>query len=114
LDKPVVVITEALTGTGRAAAAFAEKGANVVVAGQRDEAGKASADELRSLGSEAAFNRADARNEDHVRALVNEAVTRFGRLDVAVNTRTQRARPAGSRTRPRRPTPRRRTRKSSL
>src|SRR5246127_5692220 len=86
MDNPVVVITGALTGIGRAAAvAFAKKGANVVVAGRRDEAGTALAEELRSLGSEAEFVNADVRNEDDVRALVDQTVARFGRLDVAVN-----------------------------
>jgi NAD(P)-dependent dehydrogenase (short-subunit alcohol dehydrogenase family) len=86
MDKPVVLVTGALTGIGRATAvAFAKKGAKVVVAGRRDEAGEALADELRSLGSEADFIHADVRNEDEVRALVDETVARFGRLDVAVN-----------------------------
>ncbi|MCU1464261.1 MAG: NAD(P)-dependent dehydrogenase, short-chain alcohol dehydrogenase family [Actinomycetia bacterium] len=87
MDKPVVLITGALTGIGRATAvAFAKKGAKaIVVAGRRDEAGKALADELRSLGSEAEFIHVDVRKEDEVRALVNETVARFGRLDVAVN-----------------------------
>ena len=41
MSNPVVLITGALTGIGRAAAvAFAKKGAKVVVAGRRDEAGK--------------------------------------------------------------------------
>jgi NAD(P)-dependent dehydrogenase (short-subunit alcohol dehydrogenase family) len=75
-----------LTGIGRAAAvALAKKGANVVVAGRRDEAGKALVKELRSLGSEAEFIDADVRKEDDVRALVDKTVARFGRLDVAVN-----------------------------
>src|ERR1700745_2275526 len=82
----VVLITGALTGIGRAAAvAFAEKGAKVVVAGRRDEAGNALAQELRSLASEAELINADVRKEDDVRALVDRTVSRFGRLDVAVN-----------------------------
>src|SRR5260370_2171470 len=86
MDKPVVLITGGLTGIGRAAAlAFAKKGAKVVVAGRRDEAGKALARELRSFGSEAEFINADVRKEDDVRTLVDKTVARFGRLDVAVN-----------------------------
>ena len=86
MDKPVILITGALTGIGRAAAvAFARKGATVVVTGRRDEAGKSLAEELRALGAEAEFINADVRKEDDVRALVDETVARFGRLDVAVN-----------------------------
>src|ERR1700693_4390619 len=86
MNKPVVLLTGALTGIGRAAAlAFARKSANVVVAGRRDEAGKALVKELRSFGSEAEFINADVRKEDDVRALVDKTVARFGRLDVAVN-----------------------------
>src|SRR6476469_4053413 len=86
MSNPVVLITGALTGIGRAAAvAFAKKGAKVVVAGRREEAGKALAKELRSFGSEAEFINADVRKEDDVRSLVNKIVERFGRLDVAVN-----------------------------
>jgi NAD(P)-dependent dehydrogenase (short-subunit alcohol dehydrogenase family) len=86
MSNPVVLITGALTGIGRAAAiAFARKGAKVVVSGRRDEAGNALAKELRALGSEAEFINADVRKEDDVRALVDGTVARFGRLDVAVN-----------------------------
>ena len=46
MDKPVILITGALTGIGRAVAvAFANKGAKVVVSGRRDEAGKELAEE---------------------------------------------------------------------
>ncbi len=86
MSNPIVLITGALTGIGRASAlAFAKKGAKVVVAGRRDEAGKALVNELRSLGAEAEFVNADVRKEDEVRALVDKTVARFGRLDVAVN-----------------------------
>ncbi len=57
----------------------------MVVGGRRDEAGKALAEELRSFGTEAEFINADVRKEDDVRALVDQTVARFGRLDVAVN-----------------------------
>src|SRR5258707_13269749 len=86
MSNQVVLITGGLTGIGRAAAvAFAKKGAKVVVAGRRDEAGKALVKELRSFGSEAEFINADVRKEDDVRVLVDKTVARFGRLDVAVN-----------------------------
>ena len=82
----VVLVTGALTGIGRAAAvAFAKKGAKVVVNGRRDEAGQALAAELRALGAEAEFIKADVRKDDDVRALVDKTVAKFGRLDVAVN-----------------------------
>src|SRR5712672_2392616 len=82
----VVLITGALTGIGRATAlAFAQEGARIVVSGRRDEAGHALTQELRSLGVEAEFIRADVRHEDDVRNLVDKTVARFGRLDVAVN-----------------------------
>jgi NAD(P)-dependent dehydrogenase (short-subunit alcohol dehydrogenase family) len=86
MHTPVVLITGALTGIGRASAvAFAKKGAKLVVAGRHDEAGKALVNELRSFGSEAEFVNADVRKEDEVRALVDKTVARFGCLDVAVN-----------------------------
>jgi NAD(P)-dependent dehydrogenase (short-subunit alcohol dehydrogenase family) len=85
-NTPVVLITGALTGIGRATAlAFARQGAKVVVSGRREETGRALAEELQGLGAEAEFVQADVRHEDDVRALVDRAVARFGRLDVAVN-----------------------------
>ncbi len=87
MNTPVVLITGALTGIGRAAAlAFAKGGSRVVISGRHEEAGQALATELRALGAEAEFVRADVRQEDAVRELVNQTVARFGRLDAAVNT----------------------------
>jgi NAD(P)-dependent dehydrogenase (short-subunit alcohol dehydrogenase family) len=86
MNTPVVLITGALTGIGRATAlAFARDGARIVVSGRRDEAGRALAAELTALGAEAEFLHADVRREDEVRGLVDRTVARFGRLDVAVN-----------------------------
>ncbi|MFM0064629.1 SDR family NAD(P)-dependent oxidoreductase [Paraburkholderia aspalathi] len=86
MNSPVVLITGALTGIGRATAlAFAREGNRVVVSGRREEAGQALAAELRALGAEAEFLRADVRFEAEVRSVVEQTVARFGRLDVAVN-----------------------------
>ena len=86
MSSSVVLITGALTGIGRVTArAFAEAGARLVVSGRRDEAGQELAAELRALGAEADFVRADVRHEDEVKRLVDRAVERFERLDVAVN-----------------------------
>jgi NAD(P)-dependent dehydrogenase (short-subunit alcohol dehydrogenase family) len=86
MKTPVVLITGALTGIGRATAiAFAQEGARIVVAGRRDDAGQKLVAELRSLGAEAEYWRADVRHDDDVRALVDKTVAGFGRLDVAVN-----------------------------
>lgn len=86
MSNSVVLITGALTGIGRATAlAFAREGAAVVVSGRHEDAGRALVEELRSLGTEAEFVRADVRRESDVSALVEQTVKRFGRLDVAVN-----------------------------
>jgi NAD(P)-dependent dehydrogenase (short-subunit alcohol dehydrogenase family) len=87
MGQPVVVITGALTGIGRATAvAFAHEGARLVVSGRREAEGKALEAELQRLGVEAAFMVADVRHEDDVRRVVDRTVARFGSLDVAVNT----------------------------
>ena len=86
MTKPVVLITGALTGIGRAAAlAFAREGASLIVSGRHDDAGRELTAELRSHGVEAEFVRADVRRESDVAALLERTIKRFGRLDVAVN-----------------------------
>jgi len=86
MKTPVVLITGALTGIGRATAiAFAREGARIVISGRRDEVGQKLVAELRAIGVEAEYWRADVRHEDDVRDLVNKTITRFGRLDIAVN-----------------------------
>src|SRR3989475_4830988 len=86
MKNKVILITGALTGIGRATAlAFAREGAHIVVCRRRDDVGNALATELRALGVEAEYIRADVRHENDVRNLVDKTVARFGRLDVAVN-----------------------------
>jgi NAD(P)-dependent dehydrogenase (short-subunit alcohol dehydrogenase family) len=86
MNTPVVLITGALTGIGRATAiAFAREGARIVISGRRDEVGQKLVTELREIGVEAEYWRADVRHEDDVRDLVDKIVAHFGRLDIVVN-----------------------------
>ena len=86
MDTPVVLITGALAGIGRATAlAFAKEGARIVIAGRRDELGQKLVAEIRETGVEAEYWRADVRFDEDVRDLVDKTVARFGRLDIAVN-----------------------------
>jgi NAD(P)-dependent dehydrogenase (short-subunit alcohol dehydrogenase family) len=94
MNSPVILITGALTGIGRATAlAFARGGARLVVSGRRVPEGQALEAELAALGAEALFVQADVRSDADVAALVDRAVARFGRLDVAVNNAGTEGRP---------------------
>jgi len=87
MNSPVVLITGALSGIGKAAAqAFAGAGHRIAVSGRRDDAGQALAGELRALGADVEFFRVDVRSDEDLRDLVDRTVARFGRLDVAVNS----------------------------
>jgi NAD(P)-dependent dehydrogenase (short-subunit alcohol dehydrogenase family) len=86
VNTPIVLVTGALTGIGRATAlAFAKEGARIVVSGRHDDEGRKLVEELRQLNAESEFFRADVRRDDEMRSLVDKVVKRFGRLDVAVN-----------------------------
>ncbi len=86
MKTPVVLITGALTGIGRATAVmFAQQGAHVIVSGRREQEGQALVAALKALGAEAEFVRTDVRVEEDVRNLGDQTVKRFGRLDIAVN-----------------------------
>jgi NAD(P)-dependent dehydrogenase (short-subunit alcohol dehydrogenase family) len=94
MNTPVVLITGALTGIGRATALlFAKDGARIVIAGRRDDAGQKLVAELRAIGTEAEYWRADVRHENDLRSLVDKTVARFGRLDVAVNNAATEGKP---------------------
>lgn len=83
LDGKVAIITGAASGIGAASARrFVEEGAKVLIADMHEPNGVALATEL---GDQAAFLRVDVTQEDQVAAAVNEATSRWGRLDVMFN-----------------------------
>jgi NAD(P)-dependent dehydrogenase (short-subunit alcohol dehydrogenase family) len=82
----VALITGGTSGIGRATAvAFAEQGANVVVAGRREAEGAESVKLVEKTGGNGLFVRTDVAIEKEVEAMVARTVEYFGRLDFAFN-----------------------------
>src|SRR5260370_24197806 len=82
----VVLITGGTSGIGRATAiAFAEHGANVVIAGRRETEGTESVALVERAGGNRIFVRTDVTREEEIAALVARTVEHFGRLDFAFN-----------------------------
>ncbi len=86
-DRPVVVITGASAGIGRATAVrFAREGANLVLAARSQERLERLAERLdQRFSVETLVVRCDVREHEQVDALVEAALARFGRIDVLVN-----------------------------
>ncbi|HSV63949.1 MAG TPA: glucose 1-dehydrogenase [Chthoniobacterales bacterium] len=82
----VVLVTGGTSGIGKATAIeFARAGAKVVVSGRREKEGAEVVNEIRKLGGEAAFVRADVAKDADIQAMVRFTVDKFGKLDVAFN-----------------------------
>ncbi|KAI3606011.1 Oxidoreductase, short-chain dehydrogenase/reductase family (plasmid) [Cupriavidus necator H850] len=87
ISHPVVLVTGSTAGIGRATAlAFGREGARLVCSGRNAAAGAELVTELKKWGAEADFVAADVSRENDVRRLIEHAVARFGRLDIAVNS----------------------------
>ena len=86
LNGKAAFITGGASGFGRAAALrFAREGAQVGLLDIAEEAGYATAREVEQAGGEALFLPADVRDEPAVRAAIDAAAARFGRLDILFN-----------------------------
>jgi NAD(P)-dependent dehydrogenase (short-subunit alcohol dehydrogenase family) len=83
----VALVTGGASGIGRAGARlFAREGAKVVVSTDANLEGcEDTCDLIAQAGGEASFVQCDVSNEAEVRALVEECVRRYGRLDYAFN-----------------------------
>jgi len=86
LEDKVVIITGASAGIGWATALlFAREGAKLVLGARREAALRALASEIVASGGSAIVLAGDVRSERYARELVELAVSRHGRLDVAFN-----------------------------
>lgn len=86
LQDKVAVVTGAGSGIGRSIAIdYANNGAKVVVSDINEQGGQETVDQIVALGGTACFQYANvAHMEDHI-ALVERAVSEYGRLDIACN-----------------------------
>lgn len=86
LQGKAAVVTGAASGIGRATAIkFAAEGAKVLLADINEEGLETAVSAIRSAGGEALAMRCDVTQEEQVKALVDTAVSRFGRLDAMFN-----------------------------
>src|SRR6266545_3576019 len=82
----VALITGGNAGIGRAAAIeFARQGAKVVVSGRREKQGHEVTAEIKALGGEAIFVKTDVSKASDVKAMIEQTLAKFGRLDFAFN-----------------------------
>ena len=83
LKGKVAVITGGTSGIGEATVEiFAAEGAQVVIAGRSEEKGETIA---ARVGGNAVFKRADVTIEDDIKAMIDFAVDRFGKVDCLFN-----------------------------
>jgi len=86
LQDKVALVTGGTSGIGRATAiAYAQQQAKVVVVGRRMDESEETIRLIKEAGGEAIFVQADVTKEADVEAMVDKAVSLFGRLDIAFN-----------------------------
>lgn len=85
-DGKVAVVTGGNSGIGRATAeAFAAEGASVVLGARREELGREVERSIRASGGEATFIPCDVAEDEQARDLIDEAMSKYGRVDYASN-----------------------------
>src|SRR5262245_21860404 len=86
LEGKVAVITGAASGIGRGSALrLANEGAAVVAVDLNSQGGEQVVGEIAAAGGRAVFQHTDVSSEPDVRALIDRAVSEYGRLDIMFN-----------------------------
>jgi NAD(P)-dependent dehydrogenase (short-subunit alcohol dehydrogenase family) len=86
LENKVAIVTGAGKGIGWGIAkVFSKEGAKVVVVDWDEQAGTKTAEDIRQSGGDAIFVKCDVSNEGEVKAMVQAAIDKYGRIDVLVN-----------------------------
>ena len=86
LEGKVAVVTGSTRGIGEASVKlFAREGARVVVSGRSLKDGKRVVEDIRNQGGDAIYVQCDVSVSQQIRHLIDEAVARFGKLDILMN-----------------------------
>jgi len=86
LEGKVALVTGGTSGIGRETAIlFAKAGVRVVIAGRREVEGEETVELVRAAGGDGLFVKADVSKSAEVEALIQKAVEKFGRMDIAFN-----------------------------
>jgi NAD(P)-dependent dehydrogenase (short-subunit alcohol dehydrogenase family) len=86
LKDKVILITGGGTGLGKAMAErFAELGAKIAISSRKLDRLEAAAEEIRGKGAEVFFTTCDVRDPEQVKAMIDQVMGHFGKLDVLVN-----------------------------
>ena len=86
LEGKTAIVTGAASGIGKSTSLlFAEEGAKIVVADLNVESGNDVVQEIKRKGGEAIFVKVDTSNYEDAKKCVEQAVAKFGKLDIAVN-----------------------------
>lgn len=85
-QEKVAIVTGAASGIGKSVAQlYAQNGAAVVLSDINVDLGERTTQEIRESGGQATFVRADVSQPDDCRAVVDTALSEYGRLDYACN-----------------------------